>query len=76
VEIGNRAEKLIKQGLSYTNSRSPDYNKRDKIIKWKKDVYVLDDDFSRNRVAYNLAEVHRSSLISVYLEEYFARSYP
>jgi len=54
VKIGERAEKLIKMGLNYTNPRSPDYNNRAKIITWKRNVYVLDDDFSRNKVAYKL----------------------
>jgi len=54
VRLGERSEKLIKMGLAFTNPRSPDYNKREKIIKWKKDCYVLDEDFTRNKVAYKL----------------------
>lgn len=52
--IGERVEKLLKQGLEYTNSGSRKYNKRDLIIKWKKDVYILDGDFERNKKAYKL----------------------
>lgn len=52
--IGERVEKLIKLGLELTNSGSRKYNKRDLIIKWKKDVYILDGDFERNKKAYKL----------------------
>jgi len=52
--LGERVEKLIKQGLEYTNSGSRKYNKRELIIKWKKDVYILDGDFERNEKSYKL----------------------
>lgn len=52
--LGERVEKLIKQGLEYTNSGSRKYNKRELIIKWKKDVYILDGDFMRNEKTYKL----------------------